>query len=67
MVMLLAQVMKRRALVLPNESFRLQLAQFEMDILGRSTITASRHEMWNFPRLNQLKKQRVRGQKWLPS
>ena len=48
-------ILKERPIVCPNSSFRLQLAQLELDLRGYSTVADSPHEVWNFHRWNAVK------------
>ena len=47
--------------MLPNETFRLQLALFELDTLGVSSVAACRDREWRFPAWNTKKAELVRN------
>ncbi len=48
-------VKSKRPIIMPNKSFRLQLAQFEIDIFGDSSVAQSASKVWNFYKWNKVK------------
>ncbi len=49
-------VLRKRPLVCPNNAFRHQLALFELNLRGHSTVARSSHPVWNFPSWNLVKR-----------
>jgi hypothetical protein len=48
-------VKKKRSTILPNTSFRLQLAKYEIMLFGKSSVDTTEDPEWNFFAWNEIK------------
>ena len=57
------ELVESKRLVMPNDAFRLQLARYELEIYGESSVADKKGRWWDFYEWNAERKQYPR---WIP-